>query len=175
MMDKLSVSMNFIYMITVLWIVMILMVPISIMPSLPVFYLMFMLFYAIFLVIYLMLVSNSVLSFFVYLIVVGGIMITFLFFLSFSSLENKWWIFFNLMLFVVACFFFMLLAYMSITQESAELMMETSVNSNKCFDMCYSKGQSFFLTMMCMTYLLFVMFITIKISTLFKSSPMRSI
>lgn len=172
-MVKINIIIDLIFIFLILLLVFILVIPLRIIPSLPVYYLLFILFYTIILILYMILITNSLLCYYIFLVIAGGIIVTFLFFITFSCDDN---ILINMLYFFMLIFILLIIFSFTLYIYGFNnlLLMSVKVNTFHTLDKCYLPGVGVFLTMICIRYLLFVIFITVKISTYLRSSPIRN-
>lgn len=117
-------------------------------------------------------ITSSVLCYFIFLIIAGGIIVTFLFFLVFINVE---FIEFSIYIFVIRRFL-IVLRYFIIFKKILviDFSWEIGLTYLDLKD-CYFSLLGLSLTFFCIIFLLYIIYVSVKVSTYLKSSPIRKL
>lgn len=166
-MNKLGYSLDIIYLILSLFLILITVIPSCFIPVLPVYYLIYIFFYLLLILFYTFMLTKSVICYYIFLIVAGGIIVTFLFYIIIPGNINVF-IYIYIIFFILILFFFVIMTMTSSFQEDNFIKVRLEGN-------CYVNDFSLFLTLTCILLLLYIIYVVVKVSTYLKTSPIRKI
>lgn len=148
-------------------------IPLWLLPSLPVYYLLYILIYLFFLIVYLYILSGSIICFYIFLIVAGGIIVTFLFFIVFVTGENFIIVFLYIFILLVIIYVMveLVFGYNILNQVFSHHFIQNNLSAAEC----YVSIIGISLTFVCILFLLYIIYVTVKMSTFLKSSPIRRV
>lgn len=172
-MNKFIFLFNLVYVLLIFRILILSIIPICVSPSLPIYYLLYILVYLLLIVFYLIFVTNSILCYYIFLIVAGGIIVTFLFFIVLVDIEIYiivfLWFFIFLIIILLGLITIISIDFNYLIWDKLDIKLGAGTGE------CYISPLALYLTFTCMLLLLYVIFVSVKISTYLKSSPIRKL